>query len=1065
MRRMIILIIFLFSGILHANIQQRMAIFTQQTELFREICFLPDGTFLQDRVLFDVNSSIAETAMDCNAQALALEAEELAIEAEMQSPSCPADARVDDSGLMNLLNGTSGVVTELTCPGIGSAADCSNSLACNLLTSVIPVGAAAARFAFPDSPLMRSCAGTGSCFSNIGKAIWDNLWDTVTSLYNLAGMGVSWVGDQIGSLWRAEDQTSTRGIAATEVSDSQLDQFLADPINYIYNFGKRMIDMITSSISSRYGCAEWSGLPHISECVQPMSWDCANCNEKLNMICGVAGYVGANFITNFFTGGAVAAGQITAKIASSAVFAVARQIPGAARIAETMAVAGRLSRVSGLLTGSIRNVWSAVRASRTVQGIGSITRQLRAAGAAVNGFARKRVFLYAQGSDALIASVKAYHRLTIASYRAGYRATGEAANRTQAWLYSQYPKLSDITAGRYARVSTPQDYFREATKDLSAEERRHMSITVTRDAAGERRVVLHDNRAGALDSDISFNFSPREPAAVVARALPPPEVTTVETIVVTGRRGPLTRDQFLESWSTRTTTTAEENSNYIGHALREEQPGVFFLDTQNTALKRLNDTLRDKSLVNAFGNRYNQMVMDAIEDFRAAHPGVEVNFYSDYKSFRASIRGPPGQEDALMAELGQMIDRTDDAFLAELRAGNYVDESQIGERWFRAGMGRTADEANLVTRFSRRDTDVPTSAFGNVTVQGRIRNAWQLAEESRTALANRFRNSPMLRRIENSDLSVPSAEVLEVVRKNESASDVARILSGRYGRTVTVQDAELLRTYFNQVDQFSPGLLIPARVEHRFDNAVHGGFSVDFAGVGSLNAEATAMGLAQRNLSGAIADIRRRELVVTHELDMLKARTENAIKDVLGRHGITAEITISGDDMLVVPNRVLTSEVRREIAEAQVRAQVGTATNPSGMRTSFFNEGIPDQAARSIQATIGESVEKKLRSRLEGQLRPEELRQTLFAVEMRGTSPGTGGVGLQTVNPNLSPASRRIIEREFQNAIDSVNTELRNSGQTGSLNNLGTKVEWREKESFSELFQAVFTVPEFAFPL
>ena len=1067
MRRMIILIALFFSDLASANIQQRVAIFTQQAELFREICFLPNGDFLQDRVLFDVNSSIAETAMDCNAQALALEAEQQAIEAELQSPNCPADARIDDTGLLNLLNGTTGVVTELTCPGIGTANDCASGVACNLLTSIIPVGAAAARFAFPDSPLMRSCSGTGSCFSNIGKAIWDNLWDTVTGLYNLGAMGVSWVGDQIGSLWRAEDQTSTRGIAATEVSDSQLDQFLADPINYIYNFGKRLIDQIISSISSRYGCAEWSGLPHISECVQPMSWDCANCNEKINMICGVAGYIGANFITNFFTGGAIAATQIAGKIAASAVFTVARTIPGAARIAETMAAAGRLSRVSSLITGSLRNAWTAVRASRTVQGVGSIARQLRAAGAVVNGFARKKIFLYAAGQDGVIAAVKAYHRLAMGAFRAGYRSTGEAANRTQTWLYSQYPKLSDITAGRYARVATPQDYFREATKAMSAEERSHMSITVTRDAAGERRVVIHDNRAGSLDSDISFNFSPQQPPIVVARATTPTAaVRAEETIVVTASRTPPTPEKFVELWSERTATTTLENRTFISGAARGEQPGLFYLDTQNTALKRLNDTLRNKQLVDSLGNRYNDLVMQALEDFRAAHPGVTVDLYSDYKSLRAAIRGPPGQEAALMEELAGIIDRTGETFLAEVRRNNFI-QLEEGERWFRAGLGRTVDEANLVTRFSRRTSDAPTITFNSIGAQTRIRESWQLTEQSRNAIQRRFGNSPMMRRVEGTDLSIPTAEVLEVVRKNSDPDTIARILSGRYNQTVSRADAEMLTTYFERVDQFSPGLMIPSRVEHRFDQATHGGFSIDFAGVGSVNAEATARGLAQgRTVRDSLGRIREQEILVTRDLDALKARTERAVRTTLSRHGIYADITISGDDMVVVPTRALTPEIRREIAEAQASAQVGTATAPSGMRTSFFTEGIPDQASRSIQATIGESVEKKLRSRLEGQLRPEELRQTLFAVEMRGTSPGTGGVGLQTVNPNLSPASRAIIDREFQNAVEAVNTELRNSGQVGSLNNLGTKVETpAAEEFFSNLFRPTFVIPEFAFHL
>lgn len=1033
-----------------------MSIYTQQVELFRQICFLQDGTFLTDRILFDVYGSIAETAMDCNAQAIALDEEKTGIENIVESPLCPVDQRVDDAGLLNLLNGSSPIVEELTCPGIASAENCSQGLACNLLSSVIPSGAAAARFAFGESPLLRSCSGTGSCFTNMGKAIWDNLWDTVTGLYNLGAMGLSWVGDQFGSMWAAENATSTRGIAATEITDSQLDQFLASPIDYIYDMGARFIDMITSGISSRYGCAEWTGVPHVSECLKPMSWECANCNEKLNMICGVTGYIGANFISNFFTGGAVAAVQISSKIAASTTFAIARSVPGAARISEAMATAGRVARIgsiTGAITGTLRGAWTALKNSRTVQGASSVARQLRAGGAAVNGFARKKVFLYARGQDSVISAARAYNRLTLGAFRLGYKKTHEAADRTRNFLNSQYPLQTDIVSGRYAEVSSAEEYLTVVTKTMTAEERRFMSVRVTTGPANQRRVVIYDTRAGTLSDDITFNFNPRVPPVQIARPavrVPPVAIAedTLEEIVVTARRRPPTREEYIESWADQVATTPRENIAYIDEALLGERPGVFFLDTQNTALKRLNDTLKDKSIVDAFGNRYNSLVMDTLEEFKLAHPGVTVNLYSDYKSLRASIRGPPGQEELLMEELAVLMRSTEEKFLAELRLANLADESSINERWFRAGLGRTSDEANLVTRFSRRETDLTPSLFSSGTTNARIRVAWELAEESRAQIATRFQGTDLLRNVEGSTRQIPRADVLEVVRKSSTPQEIAQTLSGRFGREVTVQDAELLREYFNRVDQFSPGLLIPSRVEHRFDTAINGGFSIDFAGVGSVNAEATAAGLARGNtLQESISQVRTGELAVTRELDALKLRTENAVRDALSRRGITAEITISGDDMVVIPNQVLTPEIRREIAEAQV----GTSTLPSGMRTSFFREGIPEQASRSIQATIGESIEKKLRRRLEGKLPRAELERTLFSVDMRGSVPGTGGVGIDVINPNLSPASRGIIDRELQNAIQDVNTELKNGGQAGSLGIESSQNYFREHSWISSL--------------
>lgn len=1043
MRGLMIIISLLFSVSVFANIEQRIAIFSQQNDLFRQICFLPDGTFLEDRILFDPRGSITETGFDCNAQALALEEEHRAIEAYVNSDQCPAEQGIADQGLIDLLSGNSPVVEDLTCPGIRSAEDCLNNLSCNLLKSIFPAGAAAARY-LSDHPVFSSCDGTGSCFSSIGAAIWHNLWDAAKGFYHLGSMVFSWAGDQIGSLWGAEDATSSRGIAATEASDSAIDRFLADPIAFLYDMGKQFLNSISEGIKSRYGCAAWSGVPHISECTQPMSWDCANCNEKLNMVCGVTGYIAGNFITNFFTGGAVSAARLSAEVAATATFRIARSVPGAAALMERMAAGGarlgRLGRLSAI-GGTIRAAWTGIVSSRPIQGTLSVARALAARGRLVNDFARKKVFLYAPGQDAVIAAARAYHRLTFAAYRSGYRTTELAARQTRQYLLGRFPRLADITAGRYANVTNTQQYFREATKNMTPAERANMQITVTTDANNERRVVISDRRPGTLESDIRFNFTPQAaPAArtTVARSVASTaEVPEAATIVVTARRTPPTAEEFIEQWADRTATTQRQNRDFIQETLRGEQPGLFYLDTQNTALKRLNDTLRNKQLVDAFGNRYNDLVMEALEEFKAAHPGVTVTLYSDYKSMRAAIRGPPGQEQALMEELGRIIERTDQTFLAEVRSSNLIELGE-DERWFRAGLGRTADEANLVTRFSRRAADGPPVTFGSIGAQTRIREAWQMTEQTRRELQRRFADTPMLRTVEG-NISVPSADVLEVVRKNSDPETVARILTGRYGRTVTKEDAELLRTYFDRVDQFSPGLLIPARVEHRFDQATLGGFSVDFAGVGSVNAEATAIGLAQgRTVRDSLSEIRRQEVAVTADLDALKARTERAVRTTLARHGIYADITISGDDMLVVPTRALTPEIRREIAEAQVAAQAGTTTAASGMRTSFFPEGITDQASRSVQATIGESIEKKLRSRLEGRLPREELRNTLFAVEMRGTTVGTGGVGLQIVNPTLTPEARRIVEEELGRAIDDVNAELRATGQGGSLNREGS---------------------------
>lgn len=492
----------------------------------------------------------------------------------------------------------------------------------------------------------------------------------------------------------------------------------------------------------------------------------------------------------------------------------------------------------------------------------------------------------------------------------------------------------------------------------------------------------------------------------------------------------LPRSEFLKRWSTHAITTPAENKAWIALSLAPKQAGIFFVDTQNTALKFLNDTLKDKTLVNALGNRYNASVRELLEQFKREHPGVDVSFYSDYKSLRAGIRGPPGKETELMQELGRRLAGNDQKFLKEMHEARYVSADILATPWFRAGLARSADEANLVTRFSRRSDDGVVQTFESSTVKRQIQSAWSEAERTRQHLEGQLRGTPMLSAVDGTSKFTPSAEVLEVVRKTSDAQEVARILSARYGRVVTPDQAKSLRQYFDQVDQFSPGLLIPERVAHRFENARGGGVTIDFAGVGSQNAHATARGLASgKNLEEAVVAVRHQERRVTAELDHLKADTVRRVQQALAPHGIKAEITVSGDDMLVIPSAPLSLAAKRSLVALQGQSNV-----PSSMRTSFFPAGMMNDVERAKQATIGEGIEKSLRKKLEGHLTPQELKNTLFAVDMRGTVTAKGAVALDMAVPSkLSPPKQELIKAEFKKAVEEMNRSLKAQGTDATM--------------------------------
>jgi hypothetical protein len=86
----------------------------------------------------------------------------------------------------------------------------------------------------------------------------------------------------------------------------------------------RFSDYMTKSITSSYGCLEWSGTPHLpgSTCVKPWTaWKCADCSAKANLLCGMTGYmigeIGSVALIGGFFKYLVKGGELTLKVSQT----------------------------------------------------------------------------------------------------------------------------------------------------------------------------------------------------------------------------------------------------------------------------------------------------------------------------------------------------------------------------------------------------------------------------------------------------------------------------------------------------------------------------------------------------------------------------------------------------------------------------------------------------------------------------------------------------------------------------------------------------------------------------
>lgn len=673
-----------------ANVQRRISIFTQQSNYFKQVCVAPDGTFLQDIVLFDPSSSIGDSTFDCNAQATALNEEADNIEREVQSlggASC--DLAIIDPSLIDLLNGGTGIVDELNCPGNGSAAQCTSVVACNLISSMIPFGAQAAQAAFRNHPTLSQCGASGTnCLNNLGAAIGHNLYDTLTGLCWLVTFGYACGGEEEAPSQASRAPASgdpdgdarLRGVAQQGQDDTQVASFREDPLGWMSNMANSFVAMIADSISNRYGCQQWSGLPFVSECVMPMEWDCANCDQKLNMICGVTGYIGTEVLVTFFTAGAAGAvkGLSNSLKGVRAVSQVTDYI-AATRVAR---LAGRAGSAVGRGLGA---VWHGIANSRIVQGIQSFSRRISVNARLANRRVARSVRIYGQGQRYMIDAAKRYNELAEAAYNFGYRATGGAKRTASTRMVQEYPLLSDITSGRYTGVRTPQDYLRAS---IPANRRANYRVTTTTDRPP--RVVISDIRSAEFESSLRFDFNPQataprprvEPPPPAARApagrtVDVPEVPEPTVITVTGTRN---FDRYPEL---PVSTRSQEDlvralggesayNNELARLAREEYrlPGNFegaaydLHDAWKTANPQLRSTRPElfvdfDDLPAAERARYADELGRA---FRESNP--EILNSAAYQEYRASLNAPDVNPGA-----GSLIVRSDEGSVVTGGAG------------------------------------------------------------------------------------------------------------------------------------------------------------------------------------------------------------------------------------------------------------------------------------------------------------------------------------------------------------------------------------------------------------
>jgi hypothetical protein len=276
----------------------------------------------------DVRFTINNTTLDCDNMIILADR----LQTQLQNDIDELKERCSpgqDSEAQRLATASARVVQQTSCRPASTDSQCMGLYGC-----------AAYAIANPLAPLVgniqrlngnsKSCTARGAaaapgCLQNVIKGIFDSLWSLLSLVWDVGKAAVRSAGEWTGLVRRQENTSSERLMAAQQSGPGFIRRFIANPGSVMQGMITAMYEGIKSAAMNSYGCEEWTGAPFVSRCLRPMTnWDCASCQQKLQLMCGVAGFAVGEIGTAFLTGGLVSGARFIGTAALNGVRAGAR---------------------------------------------------------------------------------------------------------------------------------------------------------------------------------------------------------------------------------------------------------------------------------------------------------------------------------------------------------------------------------------------------------------------------------------------------------------------------------------------------------------------------------------------------------------------------------------------------------------------------------------------------------------------------------------------------------------------------------------------------------------------
>lgn len=489
------------------------------------------------------------------------------------------------------------------------------------------------------------------------------------------------------------------------------------------------------------------------------------------------------------------------------------------------------------------------------------------------------------------------------------------------------------------------------------------------------------------------------------------------------------KSKFITAYLHRDPTTAKQNEAWIAAAEKSDLTkggSTFFIEVENAKLKELNDSLGDKNLVTSLNNLYKEIFNRRMREL-AEETGGEVLVYSDFKAMRYSFNKSASPE--LLEKIDKVYKKTNAEFAERIKAQKLLRSTDPDPtKWFRAGYGKTADEASSAARYARREQgELSLSNFHDQKVSSHYATSLERTKNLHQSIETKIGSTPLMEGLSEGKGKALSLSSWELIRKSKSAPELSKKMKARYGVSIDENTSADILEYAHRIDEFSPHLRIATREVANLDGAAQGGLSVDFAGMGAKNQSELAKAIASsERFDDVISRARMSERGVTEAFRAQKNSLSDLIHDTLHDRKKAVLTTCSGDDCVSLPASPLDFGDKVVLVD-NIAKQKGRA---SGYRLSFIPPKVPAEA-RTAMGVHGETVEKYLRENLEGKLPQEALSNLIFAIDMDTTKLGSGRINLivgKGSKYQLSTPQRELIDAAFKDSVKGVNEGFKSNG-------------------------------------